>query len=313
MQIEEMDMRVVIIGSNGFIGTNLLQYLSSRQIEVIACDEREPIKQIMGVAYHKIMGNGIACYKHILKEGDYIILLKWKGVPVSDIKERFELYQNNIVDTMLLMDLCVENRVKKIFFASSGGAVYGDKEVFPLDERQKTQPISEYGIQKLMIEDYLRYISRVSQVSAVSLRIANPYGPYQPPFGGQGIIATFLASCLQGKEVEIWGDGDCLRDYLYIDDLCECIYRCVCQDIAEGVYNVGSGTGTSILEICEIISKATGRELHKTLRPAYGAQVKNNVLDPSKIEQQIGWKCRISMNEGVDRMCRGWNGTGFVG
>ena len=56
-----------------------------------------------------------------------------------------------------------------------------------------------------------------------------------------------------------------------------------------------------------------GRELHKTLRSAYGAQVKNNVLDPSKIEQQIGWKCRISMNEGVDRMCRGWNGTGFVG
>lgn len=304
-------MRVVVIGSNGFIGTNLLQYLNSRQIEVIACDAREPAKKIVGVAYHKVTGNGTEFYKHVLEEGDYVILLKWKGVPISAIKDQRELFQSNIVDTVLLINTCVECKVKKIFFASSGGAVYGNKEKFPINELEEAQPISEYGIQKLMIEDYLKYISKTSQIPTVSLRIANPYGPYQPPFSGQGIIATFLASCLQGKDVEILGDGNCFRDYIYIDDLCECIYCCLLTDIPEGVYNVGSGVKTSILEICEVISRVVGKEVQRTLKPAFGAQVKNNVLDCAKIKEQINWKCNISMNEGISRMCKSWNGTDF--
>ena len=191
--------------------------------------------------------------------------------------------------------------------------MYGNKNIFPISEQEETQPISEYGIQKLMIEDYLRFISRTSKIPTVCLRIANPYGPYQQPFNGQGIIATFLASGLLGKNVEIWGNGNCLRDYLYIGDLCECIYRCLLLDIEEGVYNVGSGVGTSILEICEIISAMLGIELHQTLKPAYGVQVKNNVLDCSKIKEKIDWECEITMDEGISRMLESWDGIGFSG
>lgn len=306
-------MRVVVIGSNGFIGTNLLQYLSSRHIQVIACDHRKPKKEIVGVVYHRVIGKESEFYRGIIQEDDYIILLKWKGVPVSAIRNQWELFQSNIVDMMLLIDVCVERKVKKIFFASSGGAVYGNKNIFPISEQEEAEPISEYGIQKLMIENYLRFISRTSKIPTVCLRIANPYGPYQHPFNGQGIIATFLASGLLGKNVEIWGDGNCLRDYLYIDDLCECIYRCLLLDIEEGIYNVGSSEGTSILEICELISAILGIELHRTVKPAYGVQVKNNVLDCSKIKEQIGWECEITMAEGISRMLGSWNGIGFFG
>ncbi len=305
-------MRVVVIGSSGFIGTNLVEYLNSRQLDVVACDIREPVKRFEGVNYHKVTGDEAEYYGNVIEAGDYVVLLRWKGVSVSAIKNQQELFRSNIVENVLLIDLCVKRKAGKIVFASSGGAVYGNKDVLPISEREDVRPISEYGVQKLMIEEYLGFISRTSGIPTLCLRIANPFGPYQPAFSGQGIIATFLASCLQGKSVEIWGDGNCLRDYLYVDDLCECVCRCLLEDIGEGVYNIGSGIGTSILQICEAISEVTGAELRRTMRAAYATQVKDNVLDSTKIKEQIGWECRISMAEGIARMCDCWNGRGFL-
>lgn len=304
-------MRVVIIGSNGFIGTNLLRLLWERDVETVCCDYRKPVQKLAGVSYCVIAPEDVESYRNLLKPGDCVVILKWKGVPATSYAEGKESAEHNVIGTMLLLDICRECRVGKIIFASSGGAVYGNVTELPIKESIQPRPISLYGVQKLMVEDYVQYVAVKSGIASIILRISNPYGPFQVPFNGQGIIATYLAANLLDREVEVWGDGNSLRDYIYIEDAAECIYQCAAGHVEDGIYNVGSGRGTSIFEICDVIEVVTGKEMKKILKPASDIQVEDNVLDCTRIKRQVSWDCKLGLREGIEKMQSSWNGRDF--
>lgn len=295
-------MRIVIVGGNGFIGSSLIEYAWNKEIEIICCDVTEADIRKDGVIYVQMKEESMNFYKTILKENDIVIILKWQGVPATFMDMGRSLVENNIVGTMLLIEACVEKRVQKIIFASSGGAVYGNHDQLPIREEDAAEPVSLYAVQKLMMEEYLMYVNRICGINTIILRIANPFGPYQKPFTGQGIVATFLACNIMGKQAEIYGDGRYVRDYIYIDDLSECIMRICRGKVNSGIYNVGSGKGTSIFEMCAAIERTTGKKMLCSQHGIGKGQVMNNILDCSKIEHETGWRSCIDVESGIRKM-----------
>lgn len=295
-------MRIVMIGGNGFIGASFAEYIHNEDVEIVCCDLEIPDKKEKNISFIRMEKENMSFYRNLLQKDDIVIILKWQGVPATYMDMGRELVENNIVGTMVLIEACVEKRVKKIIFASSGGAVYGNAKSLPIREEEEATPISLYAVQKLMVEEYLKYVNRIEGTSIVILRMANPFGPKQKPFTGQGIIATFLACNILGKQVGIYGDGNYVRDYLFIDDLSECILQCCKKEVRSGIYNIGSGIGTSIFEICSIIERCTGKEmLYKEYELGKG-QVRNNILNCSKIKSEIGWKANVSVEDGIKKM-----------
>lgn len=295
-------MRIVIIGGNGFIGSSFIEYAWNKGIEIVCCDFAESHEKKNHVTYIRMRDESMDFYRGLLRENDVVIILKWQGVPATFVDVGRNLVENNIVGTMVLIEACVEKKVQKIIFASSGGSVYGNCANLPIREEEKTKPISLYAVQKLMVEDYLLYVNRVYGMNVIILRIANPFGPYQKPFTGQGIIATFLACNILGETAEIYGDGNHVRDYIYVDDLSECFLRICKNRIQSGVYNVGSGKGTSIFEISTMIERITGRRMYCKQHEMGRGQVKNNILDCHKIKCEINWEPYIDVESGIRRM-----------
>lgn len=295
-------MRIVMIGGNGFIGASFIEFIQNKNIEVLCCDLTIPNEKRKNMFYIRMEKEDMHFYRNLLQKDDIVIILKWRGVPATYMDMGRELVENNIVGTMVLIEACVEKKVRKIIFASSGGSVYGNANRLPLREEDEAAPISLYAVQKLMVEEYLKYVRRVSGINTIILRMANPFGPKQKPFTGQGIIATFLACNMLGKQAEIYGDGNYVRDYLFIDDLSECILQCCKQEMQSGIYNIGSGKGTSIFEICAIIEQLTGKVMLYREYEIGKGQVRNNILDCSKIEQEIGWKAHVSVEDGIKKM-----------
>ena len=213
--------------------------------------------------------------------------------PVADLRE-------NAAASVALLELCRAAGVGRIVFISSGGTVYGVPRRLPIAEDHPTDPISAYGIHKLLVEKHLGLQARRHGPRPVVLRAANPYGPYQRPDRGQGVIATLIARRLVGRPVEIWGDGQVVRDFLHVDDLVEPMLREVAYDGPHGVLNVGSGIGRSILEVVASVDRVLGLEgagiLHRCSR---AADVPANVLDVSLIGRELGWAARTEWLQGL--------------
>ena len=215
--------------------------------------------------------------------------------PIADL-------QINTVASVQLLDLCRAAGVRKIVFVSSGGTVYGRQAMCPIPETASTEPISAYGINKLMVEKYLQLFAHLGGPKAISLRVANPYGPFQNPFRRQGLVAALINTVLAGRPVEIWGDGRVVRDFLYVDDVADAMLRAALYDGPETVLNVGSGIGRSVQEVATSICSLLERpDTDFIFRAARRADVAANVLDTARIEAALGWSARTEWSEGLGR------------
>lgn len=295
-------MRIVVIGGSGFIGCNIVKYFSKKNNVVISCDSRKPQAVYDGVTYIQIKEDELDKYNDVLREGDVVVLLRWCGVSTASLEKPIESTEINLVGTMKIMSICAEKKVERILFSSSGGTVYGVPEYVPIKENHPTRPLSLYGNQKLMIENYMVMFKDHYKIPTFVLRISNPYGPGQPAFMGQGVIATFLASALLGKGVDVWGTGDEERDYLYIDDLSECIEKVIEYKGDHCIFNIGSGVGTSLKNIVSNVSKVCQRPINVNHMSAKEGQVKSNVLDCTRAKNELGWSAHTSLYDGMVKM-----------
>lgn len=204
----------------------------------------------------------------------------------------------NIIGTLNLLEQARATGVKKILFASSGGAMYGEQEKFPADEEHRTWPASPYGITKLTCEKYIAVFGQMYGMSYGLMRYANVYGPRQSPHGEAGVVAIFAARLLAGEQAVINGDGKQTRDYVYVGDV-------VAANVAalnyahSDYFNVGTGIETDVNELFAIINHATGNRAQERHAPAKAGEQMRSVLDWSKAKRLLNWEPKTSLQAGL--------------
>ena len=209
--------------------------------------------------------------------------------------------ESNVMGTLRLLELCRQQGVRKVVFASSGGTVYGVPRSVPIDESHPTDPICSYGIHKLAIEKYLQLNHRVHGLDYCVVRPANLYGPRQRLDIAQGAVAVFLDRALRGKPIQVWGDGSVVRDYLYVGDAAEALLKAAAFEGEPKLFNIGSGAGTSLTQLIKEIEALLGRAVPVEYTAARSLDVPANVLDASLARRHLGWAPRTSLAEGLRR------------
>jgi UDP-glucose 4-epimerase len=224
-------------------------------------------------------------------------------IPQSSMNDIHYDIETNVLPTVNLLELMRNNPGQRLIFASSGGTVYGiAHQNRPLVETDANEPISSYGVSKLMIEKYIRLFGHNFGLPYTILRFANPYGESQYVGRPQGAVSVFLHKALRGEEIVIWGDGSVVRDYVYEADIASVVPKILDSDCTNGVYNVGSGKGTTLNELIQHIFENTGITCHVTYDNFRKFDVPYNVLDATKIYQDTGWVSSYTLSDGLKNM-----------
>ena len=296
-------MSCLVLGAGGFIGSHLCRELVNAGARVHGFGHRPDFPDSLPPMRFTSADFTDRAALALAVDGAEVVfhLLGGTNPEVSNQDPIADL-QGNTLASVHLLELCRSAAVKRIVFVSSGGTVYGNPSHLPIAEDAATEPISAYGINKLMVEKYLQLFARLGGSPAVTLRVANPYGEFQSPFRRQGLVAALIETILAGQPVEIWGDGLVVRDYLYVGDLVEALVRASLYEGPEQVLNVGSGIGRSVLDVLESVCIALERRpaaiIHK---PSRRADVPANVLDISKIKRTLGWTPQTDWITGLRR------------
>ena len=276
-----MSKSVLIIGGNGFIGSNLSRHLADRGWKVTSFDIVMPpvtdprVEYVMGDFFDdNVLVNAI--------KGKEIIYHALSTVNPGNSNEKYMMgYGRDFIQTIKLFDMLKEQNAKLIFL-SSGGTVYGVQEEQPIKESASARPINHYGNVKLCIENTLRVFDIQAKSKMMIARISNPYGPGQDHNKGVGFIDAVIRKTLAGEPVEVWGDGEIIRDYIYIEDVCKMLGNLAEYEGEETVFNVSSATGTSQNEIISIV-KEIDDSVSCVYKPGRSVDVRKIILDNSKI------------------------------
>ena len=191
-----------------------------------------------------------------------------------------------------------------MLYVSSGGTIYGNPKSIPVSESSPTAPISYHGAGKAAIEVFLHAYNNQFDNHITILRPSNLYGPYQPYVPGFGIIRSMLEKLRRDEPIEIWGDGEVIRDYLYIDDFVAACLTCMQPEKQKEkyrIFNVSYGQSLSINQLCDAIEKVTNKKLRKNYLSGRAIDVKSVILDNSKITKELGWQPVFGINEGLKR------------
>ena len=206
----------------------------------------------------------------------------------------------NIIGFINLLEACKNAGAKKVIFASSGGAVYGEQEVFPAPESHATQPASPYGVSKRTGELYLSYYNQVYGMPYIALRYANVYGPRQSTMGEAGVVAIFLSMLLSGKTPIINGDGRQTRDYVYVADVVAANVAAL-ESTFVGQINIGTGAETDVVTIYEHLREAIGSETKAQHGPAKTGEQRRSCLDAGRAAEILGWRPQMALRDGLQR------------
>lgn len=204
----------------------------------------------------------------------------------------------NILGFINLLEACKNSGVKKIIFASSGGAVYGEQKVFPAPESHDTEPASPYGVSKRAGELYLSYYRQAFGLPYIALRYANVYGPRQSAQGEAGVVAIFLSALLAGKTPVINGDGRQTRDYVYVGDVVAANVAAL-QSSFIGPINIGTGVETDVVTIYQHLRQAVGSPIEAQHGPAKPGEQRRSCLDAGCAAQILGWRPQMTLKDGL--------------
>lgn len=297
-------MRVLIIGGNGFIGSHLTDFLVSQGQSVRVYNRSRNLYQTQ---LHKdveyIYGDFAdqSLLKSALKDVEVVYHLISTTLPSTSNNNPVVDVASNVIDTIKLLENCVNASVKKVIFSSSGGTIYGYPHKLPIDENAPTNPICSYGITKLSIEKYLYLFNYLYGLDYTILRISNPYGPRQNPTGKIGAVTIFLNQILKKKPIQIWGDGEIVRDYIYILDVVQALYNVQNPDLTENLFNIGSGQGFSLNQLLAKIHQVIQRDFDVQYIEGRKVDIPINVLDITKAKAVFQWQPNVSLELGIQK------------
>ena len=219
----------------------------------------------------------------------------------------------NVLGTVRLLENCIDKEVRKVVFASTGGAVYGEQREYPATEEHPQYPISPYGISKLAGERYLHYYHVQYGLPYMALRYANVYGPRQDPHGEAGVVAIFCGNLAADRTSLINGSGEQTRDYVYVEDVARAnvlaLESEVPSEVPPGAYNIGTGVETSVNRLYDLLVDASGKDLSPEHGPAKRGEQLRSSVDPSKSKKVLKWRPEIGLEEGLKETLRFFGGV----
>lgn len=300
------DMRCVVLGAGGFIGTNLCRTLAARAGSVRGFGRRLAFPNAL--ASTEWMTGDFSDPTSVaaaISGCDVVFHLVNATTPASANIDKLADLQANVASTLRLLDACREEGVKRIVFVSSGGTIYGIPRQIPTPENAPTNPITAYGISKLSIEKYLSLYEYLYGIEHRILRVANPYGPYQTALKHQGVVAAFMHQCISRQPIRIWGDGQVVRDYIYVDDVVAALSSAATHTGPSRTFNIGSGEGRNLLEVIATIESVSGIRPSLQFLPSRTVDVPRSILDTRLAESELCWAPVTSFREGM-RLTWNW-------
>lgn len=295
-------MRVLVTGGAGFIGSHLVDALLERGAEVAVLDHlrrsprpwvteslrREARLHVADVRdLEALRGAFEAARPEVVMH-----LAAQVDVRRSVVDPAYDA-QVNVAGTVSVLEAARSADTRRILFASTA-ATYGNPGQIPTSETAPIAPLSPYGTSKAAAEWYLGQYARLHGLSALSLRMANVYGPRQDPHGEAGVVAIFAGASATGQSVTVFGDGLQTRDYIYVSDVADA-WIAAAESDANGALNISSGTEVSVLELVREIGVA-----HE-VAPARAGEVARSCLDPTAAERVLGWRARVPLADGLQR------------
>ena len=299
-----MSYRTLLLGGAGFLGGHIRDALLERGGAVRIFDRVRPDgppAAVPGIEMCEGDFDNRVDLVDALDGCDTVVHLISTTIPKTSNDDPAYDVQSNVVSTLRFLDVARKTGVRKIVFASSGGTVYGAARVLPIPEHHETAPLCSYGIQKLVIEQYLDLYFRLYGLDYCTLRVSNPYGEGQRQNAAQGAVTVFLDKALRGEDIEIWGDGSVIRDYVYVRDVATAFSLATRHEGWPKVFNIGSGQGLSLNELLGIVESVLGRPV--TRHYALGRQfdVPANVLDISRARTHLQWRPSFSFDRGLEK------------
>lgn len=302
-------MKITVFGGGGFIGSTIVDrlLLGGHDIKVFERPRiasyrtflaNENIEWVTGDFFSKSdIGSAV-------EGADVIVHLVSTTLPKSSNHDPIYDVQTNLVASLQVLDAMVTHQVGRIVFISSGGTVYGRPRYIPIDEAHPTNPEVSYGITKLAIEKYLLMYGNLQNIKPVILRVANPYGERQRIETAQGAVGVFISKILKNQTIDIWGDGSVQRDFLHVSDVADAFAKAVTYSGPEAVFNISSGTGTSLNELVQLIGDVRGDIPDVAYSPGRNFDVPVSILSNKLAHKELDWTPKVSIKDGISRTLR---------
>lgn len=299
-------MKIIVFGGAGFVGTSIVEVLIKSGFEVTVYDRNLESKILPQGNYRKFDRDFFSelDFSRYIQDQDIVIQLISGVSPVSSMVNIYDPYKNDLIQNLKLIESCKNIGVNKIIFVSSGGTVYGEQEIDLITEDKSLFPQNHYGIMKSTIEQFLILYNEQYNMNNVVLRLANPYGSKQNLEKKIGAVATFCHQIVNEQEIEIYGDGKIIRDYIGIEDVCESIMCAVKYQTSEVVpiFNVGTGIGTNLLEIISMIESETNLKANINFKQNRNIDVRKNILSTEKSEKNLNFKAKQTLHQGIKKI-----------
>ncbi len=298
----------MVTGGAGFIGSHIVDGLIRRGHRVLVVDNLSSGKKENlnpKAKFYKIDIREKKLENIFKKEKPEFVCHQAAHINLrASVRDPIFDAENNIIGSLNVLQNCVKYKVKKIVFASTGGALYGEAKVIPTPETYPAWPISPYGVAKLSVEHYLYYYFKVFNLPYTVLRYANVYGPRQDAKGEAGVVAIFTEKMIFGGQPIINGDGRQTRDYVFVGDVVEANILAI-KNKKCGIYNIGTGVETNVNQIFKKLTKITGAKVQEVYGPKPAGEQRRSCLSFAKIRRELGWKPRVKLEEGLERTV-GW-------
>jgi UDP-glucose 4-epimerase len=298
---------ILITGGNGFIGSHLVDSLTASGYRITVFDvyprPYDPLPQ--GVNFVQGTLQDIHLIRRTLEDHriELVYHAAWANIAETALKDPVADVQTNLVASINLLSACRDTGVKRVVYLSSGGTVYGLPKRIPISEDHPTDPINAYGITKLIVEKYLHMFHHLYDLEYTILRPSVPYGPRQNPFHHQGVVAVFIYNSVKKEQVTIFGDGEVVRDYFFIEDLTRALVasKDIAFDPIKTTFNLGGTQPYSLNDLVTKIESVLGIKMLVKFEPARKFDAPHILLDTSSAQSHLNWRPAVSLEEGIQR------------
>ena len=290
-------MRAIVTGGAGFIGSHVVDALVTRGEEVTVLDNLSTGRRENVNEGARLIEGDVTTAKEAFAAARPEIcfhLAAQADVRVSVERPGFDA-EVNLLGTIHVLEAARAHGAQ-VVFASTGGAIYGECDG-PADEESPRRPLAPYGASKLSAEEYLATYNRLYETGHVALRYGNVYGPRQDPHGEAGVVAIFLGRLAREEPLRVFGDGRQTRDYVYVGDV---VTATLAAQGHAGVFNVGTGTETSVLDLAKACQSAAGVSAEAEHAAARPGELQRSVLDPGRAERELGFRAQTSLEDGLE-------------